>query len=98
MGKMDAGFVKRGKTYQIRRVVPTDLQSFLNKKEILRSLKTGDEMEAIRRFRAEAAKIDDYFAQQRQLMKATVDHADAPAEVESSERLTPDLVRAGYRR
>jgi len=75
MGKMDTGFVKRGKTYQIRRVVSTDLQSFLNRKEILRSLKTGDEMEAIRRFRGEAAKIDEYFAQQRRLMEATVDRA-----------------------
>ena len=68
MGRMDAGFFKRGKTYQIRRFVPADLQLFLDRKEILKSLRTGDEAEAIRRYRVEATKIDDYFEQQRQLM------------------------------
>jgi integrase len=69
MAKMDAGFFKRGKNYQIRRVVPGDLQLFLDRKEILKSLRTGDEAEAIRRYRSEATKIDDYFEQQRQLME-----------------------------
>ena len=68
MGRMDAGFFKRGKTYQIRRFVPADLQLFLDRKEILKSLRIGDEAEAIRRYRVEATKIDDYFEQQRQLM------------------------------
>jgi hypothetical protein len=56
MCKMDAGFFKRGKTYQIRRVVPGELQAFLKRKEILRPLRTGDEVEAIRRYRVEATK------------------------------------------
>jgi hypothetical protein len=51
-------------------VVPGDLQAFLKRKEILRSLRTGDEAEAIRRYRAEATKIDEYFEQQRQLLKS----------------------------
>jgi hypothetical protein len=56
MCKMDAGFFKRGKTYQIRRVVPGELQAFLKRKGILRPLRTGDEVEAIRRYRVEATK------------------------------------------
>lgn len=89
MGKIDAGFFKRGKTYQIRRVIPTDLQEFLNRKEILRSLRTGDEAEAIRRYRAEATRIDEYFEQQRQLMKA-----DDRTMVQTTDALSPNLVRA----
>jgi hypothetical protein len=76
MCKMEAGFFKRGRTYQIRGVVPGDLQAFLERTEILRSLRTGDETEAIRRYRLEATKIDEYVEQQRQLMKSNEGPAD----------------------
>lgn len=68
MLRMDTGFFKRGKTWQIRRAVPSDLQAFLGRKEILKSLRTGDEAEAIRRYRVEATEIDAYFERERDSM------------------------------
>ena len=93
MARMDAGFFKRGKNYQIRRVVPGDLQPFLNRKEILKSLGTGDEPEAIRRYRAEATRIDEYFEQQRQIMEGG---ARLPAQAGADQviALTAEGIRA----
>jgi len=48
MGLIVRGLIKRGSVWWVRVVVPADLRSVIGKTELLESLGTGDDVEAVR--------------------------------------------------
>ena len=60
------GLAQRGTKLYIRRAVPTDLLTFVApKREIWRSLNTGEDGQALKRFRRASAELDAWFDEQR---------------------------------
>ena len=57
MGYMTQNLIKRGHTWYVRYIVPADLQTYVGKREIVRSLKTRDLDEARKRRHAVLAEI-----------------------------------------
>jgi len=56
---------KRHKKYGVRVPVPAELQEIIGKKEITRSLRTGDPEKVPSAYRKKMAKIDDIFEEAR---------------------------------
>jgi integrase len=57
---------RRGAVYYFRRVLPTDLQASLGRREICRSLKTSDFEEAKRRLHSENVRFDEWVRCERE--------------------------------
>jgi integrase len=60
------GLVRRGTKYYLRVSVPVDLIKTLARKEVWKSLRTGDYGKAVKRYRSARVELDQWFDQQRQ--------------------------------
>ena len=57
--------MRRGTRYYLRTRVPLDLIETIGRKEIWKSLETGDHREAVRRYHLAKAELDQEFEQRR---------------------------------
>ncbi len=108
MAKLDDGFTKRGGVYWIRKTIPAALRAEMGKREIVKSLRTGDQKEAMRLFKIESLKIEEQLEAARQKVAAkTPVEAETVVEDDPSEppvhrfmtvdALRRDIIESDYR-